>query len=160
MLAKKENSNIVKLDPQTVLIENTKPALFKSIKDLPAVIASNHESLAAIKKTYGENLPLAIIKVWLVNLNDFLNISRKMNEVQITETAELIFDEFHYLKTSDLALIFQRIKTGFYGQFYESIDGMKIMDMFFKYGQERLNKFIDITEKEQKNYKEFKQIDL
>jgi hypothetical protein len=144
----KSNSGIVKYTPEQILSECTKPAVFKEISSLPAAIASNHKSLAVIKKEHGEKLPIAILKVWLINLNDFLNLSRKMTPQQIEETSLMVYEEFYYLKTSDIALIFKRIKTGFYGPFYESIDGMKILDIFYKYGQERVGIFLDNIDRE------------
>lgn len=148
IIKKETSTDIVKLDPKVVLKENTHPATFKEVTSLVHAVTNKFDSLAKIKLTYGEKLPLSIIKVWLINLNDFLNISRKMNEIQIEETADMIFTDFSYLKTSDLALIFKRIKSGFYGQFYESIDGMKIIDIFYKYGQERIDHFINNSERE------------
>jgi hypothetical protein len=148
MLKKKESTEIVKYDPKEIVKFNTLPANFKHVKTIALAINEKCDSLASIRKKAGKEISLNIIKIWIINLNDFLNISRKMNPVQINETSELIYDEFYYLKTSDIALLMKRIKAGHYGQFYESIDGMKILDMFFQYAQERVNGILNNSERE------------
>lgn len=153
MLEKKKSSEIVKYDPKVIVYENTLPANFKHVNTVALAVNDSCDSLAAIKKKVGKNISLNILKIWLINLNDFLNISRKMNPTQVDETVNLIYDEFYYFKISDIALLMKRIKTGHYGQFYESIDGMKLMDMFYKYAQERVNGFIEETERERNERK-------
>jgi len=145
---KRKTSEIVKYDPKVIVYENTLPDNFKHVNTVALAISDKCDSLAAIRKKVGKNISLNVLKVWLINLNDFLNISRKMNPAQIEETVNLIYDEFYYFKVSDIALLMKRIKTGYYGQFYESLDGMKLMDMFYQYAQERVDKFIHETERE------------
>lgn len=142
-MIEKVKNNIVKYQAKEILKKNTALESFKHVKSIDIAINDTSDSLAKIKKKVGEKVSLAIIKVWLVNLNDFLNIKNKMLTYQIDETAQIIFDEFYYLKMSDISLVFKRIRTGYYGSFYESIDGMKILDMFYKYAQERVDKYID-----------------
>lgn len=150
-MIEKSKNKVVKYSAEEILKFNTKPINFKHIKTLDLALNDQSDSLAKIKKKVGEKVSLAIIKVWIVNLNDFLNIKNKMMPFQIDETAQMILDEFYYLKTSELSLLFKRIKTGYYGSFYESIDGMKLLDMFFKYAQERISKFETQNEIESKN---------
>ncbi len=150
---KKEKSEIVIYDPKEIVKTNTLPENFKHVKTVSLAINDKCDSLAAIRKKVGKNISLNILKVWIINLNDFLNISRKMNPVQISETSELIYDEFYYLKISDIALLMKRIKTGHYGQFYESIDGMKLMEMFYQYAQERVNGILDNSERDERELK-------
>lgn len=149
----KQNKEIVKYDKQEIVKFNTLPENYKHVKTVALAINDKCDSLAAIRKKAGKNISLNIIKIWIVNLNDFLNISRKMNPAQIDQTSELIYDEFYYLKISDIALLMKRIKTGHYGQFYESIDGMKIMEMFYQYAQERINGILDNSEREENELK-------
>jgi len=150
---KKESTEIVKYNTQDIVKFNTLPDNFKHISTIQLAVNDECDSLAIIRKKVGKNISLNIIKIWIINLNDFLNISRKMNPEQINQTAELIYDEFYYFKVSDIALLMKRIKTGHYGQFYESIDGMKLMDMFFKYAQERIDNILIKSEFEERELK-------
>lgn len=152
-LAKKEKNEIVKYNAAEIIQFNTLPENFKHVKSVALAVKDDCDSLAAIRKKVGKKISLNIIKIWIIKLNDFLNISRKMTPPQIEETADMIYDEFYYLKVSDIALLMKRIKTGHYGQFYESIDGMKLMDMFFEYAQERVNGIISNNEREERELK-------
>jgi hypothetical protein len=150
---KKNKSEIVKYDPAEIVKQNTTPVNFNHVKTIQLAVKDNSDTLASIRKKVGKNISLNIIKVWLINLNDYLNISRKMNPAQINETSELIYDEFYYFKIADIALLMKRIKTGYYGQFYESIDGMKLMDMFYKYAQDRIDLHITDISRETNEHK-------
>jgi hypothetical protein len=145
----KQNKDLVKYDPKEIVKINTLPDNFKHVKTVALAVNDKCDSLALIRKKVGKKISLNILKVWIINLNDFLNISRKMNPAQIDETTDLIYDEFYYFKISDIALLMKRIKTGHYGQFYESIDGMKLMEMFYQYAQERVNGILDNSEREE-----------
>lgn len=153
MLQNKKNTELAKESPKDVLKFNTTPDNFKHVKTVALAVKDESDSLAKICKQTGKKVSLSIIKIWLINLNDFLNISRKMNQVQIEQTSELIYDDFYYFKISDIALLMKRIKTGHYGQFYESIDGMKLMEMFYQYAQERVNGILDNSDREEHELK-------
>jgi len=94
-------------------------------------------SLVSLKKNYSEDWTQAYLEMWLVNLNEFLNVARPMNDNQVQETAYMILSRYSYLKISDITLIFSKIKAGDYGPLYEGIDGTKIISIFEKYGIER-----------------------
>ena len=94
--------------------------------------------ISSIKKNYSEDFLIAYVAVWLVNLNDFVNASRKMTPTQIEETAVIIYQEFYYLNIADTNLVFRKIKKGEFGQLYTELDGVKILSWFEKYNQERM----------------------
>lgn len=82
-------------------------------------------------------LALALLRLHLVDLVDFLNPARSMNMVQIDATAELILMQFPRLKIADMVYIMKRAKLGGFGALYESIDGQKIMTWIEKVLMER-----------------------
>jgi hypothetical protein len=100
-------------------------------------IKSDAKVLAVIKKDIGEKELNKLIKVWIADLNDFLNISRKMSLPQAEQTATMIISDFYYMNMADINLVFTRAKKGYYGALYESLDGMKIYSWFEKYANER-----------------------
>ena len=142
-MLKKTNSEVVKYNAKDIFKQSVQYVNYKHVKTLKTAYSDKSDSLAVINKKVGKETSLLILETWIVNLNDFLNISRKMTPEQIKETADMIYDEFYYLKISDISLIFKRIKTGFYGEFYESIDWMKFLKMFADYSQERVNMIIE-----------------
>jgi hypothetical protein len=112
--------------------------------DTPALtIKSGAPTLASIKKEYSEDFSQAYVAVWIVNLNDFINASRKMSPPQIEETAILILQEYYYLNLADINLIFKRIKKGEFGQLYTELDGIKLLSWFEKYTNERATTAVD-----------------
>ncbi|NQU53782.1 MAG: hypothetical protein HQ522_14730 [Bacteroidetes bacterium] len=106
--------------------------------DTPALtMKSGAPTLATIKKEYSEDFLQAYIAVWIVNLNDFTNASRKMSPSQIEETAIFILQDYYYLNLADINLVFKRIKKGEFGQLFAELDGVKILSWFEKYANER-----------------------
>lgn len=85
-----------------------------------------------------EVLCLSLVTGYLIGLNEFLNVQRKMNEGQMRETARLIIQEFYFMHLGDIKLAFDRIKTGVFGNLYEGIDGMKIIMAIRDYETDRL----------------------
>jgi len=113
----------------------------KDIKTPVQAAKSEIISIARIKKEKSEDYVLLYIQMWLINLNDYLNLSRKMTPYQMEEISIMILDDYYYYKISDFYLVFSGIKKGKYGKFYESIDGLKIMDIFMQYSEERMNSY-------------------
>lgn len=93
--------------------------------------------LATMRKMYGERWTAAYIALWIVNVQDFFNVSGKMNDAQVEETAYMILDDFWALNVADIHLVFSRAKKGYYGQLYGRIDGSLIYDWFRSYFEER-----------------------
>jgi hypothetical protein len=100
-------------------------------------LKSGAPSLANVMRTYGDDYIIAYIAMWLIGLNDFLNIKRKLNDPQIEELSFMLYQEYYYLNLADINLIFRKIKRGDYGQMYESIDGHKLLLWFEEYSSER-----------------------
>ena len=112
---------------------------FKNVKTSIDAYKSDSSSLAKIRKENGEKNALALIKMWLISLNDFVNTSRKLTPGQINEIALYIITDYYFLKVSDVYLVITDIKKGKYGQLYESLDGVKILSFFENYVNERIN---------------------
>ena len=113
--------------------------LFENVNTSIQAFNAPCESLASIRKEHGKEMSLNLIKIWMISLNDFVNSARKMNPAQIEEISHYIYQDYYYLKMSDLYLIITRIKKGHYGKLYENLDGMKILSFFNEYANERAN---------------------
>lgn len=105
--------------------------------------ASGTPALAEIKKEHGMDKAMNIVQIWISNCNDFFNLPRKMSPAQIKETATMIMDDYYYLKIADINLVFTRAKKGYYGEMYQSLDGMKVYSWFTKYADERANEIFN-----------------
>jgi len=98
------------------------------------------EKLATIKKQYGYNFIQGYISLWIQDINKFLNLTEKMNEEQIYQTADLIYQKYYYFSILEIASIFKRAKLGeFNPKGIFRIDGMVILAWFDSYDKERIN---------------------
>lgn len=95
--------------------------------------------LSVLRATYGEKWTAAYLVLWIVNVQEFFNISAKMNDAQVTETAYMILDDFWALNLADVNLVFTNAKQGQYGQLYGRIDGSIIYGWFQTYFEDRCN---------------------
>lgn len=68
----------------------------------------------------------------------FFSVGKTMNSYQLGETARLLANEFYFLKVEDLHIFFERMKSGYYGQAYDRIDGNVIMVNLRNYCEERI----------------------
>lgn len=93
--------------------------------------------MGTVKKVYGDDFAQAYIETWIVNISEFVNIGKNMNENQIYETAQMILDSYPYFTLADINLIFKKAKKGDFGQIYDRLDGQIIFSWFTKYDQLR-----------------------
>ena len=115
---------------------------YHKVNTVKKAINDDYIKLSQIKKKFGQESVEAYLAVLILNLNESLNIIRKLTNNQISEIAAFIYDDYYFLNLAELNLFFSRIKKGFYGQLYEGIDIVKIMDFFAQYKKER-NNYLD-----------------
>lgn len=96
-------------------------------------------SLSAVENTYNREILITWIMAQLENINDFATTSNKLNIEQMEEIANLIVNEYYYLKATEFQLFLYRLKTGRYGIFYGGIDPLKIMASLILFAEERRN---------------------
>ena len=119
---------------------------------------ANTPSIGVIIRKYGIKKIEAYIKIWLINLNEVINLKRPLKEHQIDECAYLIVDGFKNITIADINIIFKKAKTGEYGELYETLSVDKILRWFNEYFNERCNVAGDMSRRKHENakYKEEK----
>lgn len=105
------------------------------------IIKSNKPSIVSIKKDYGDEVVKAMLFLEIENFVNFMNLGKNMNEMQIIETVKLVQKNFYYFSLLDFKLFFDRMKEGFYGQFYDRLDGSVILSNLMKYEDERMQEY-------------------
>lgn len=123
------------------------------LKSISDAMNAKAPSVAQMKRDCGEEFSLGLLMAWLVYLNEFLNLNKPMNEAQIQLCAKHILQEFNHLKFSDLSYLFNKIITGQYGEFYESLSIAKVLTFFREYEQERTDLAIDQAEREHREFR-------
>jgi len=92
-----------------------------------------------IVKDIGVGAAEGYIELWLINLNESLNLKRPMKETQISECSFLIVSEYLNITIADINIIFNNAKKGEYGEFFESLSMHKVLSWFREYFDERCN---------------------
>jgi len=90
-------------------------------------------------RAFGKEEVVRQIVKWLIELNEMMDLNKPMTNAQILMTAQMIMEDYYYLKSTDLALFFTRIIKGEFGEMYESLSITKIMSWLAIYSEERMN---------------------
>ena len=88
------------LNPSTAIVK------LKEFNTPAKCMASQTPALAEIRKEKGDDSTLAYLEVWIEDMNDFLNVQRKMSASQVAQTAVMILADFYYFKVADINLVF------------------------------------------------------
>ena len=114
--------------------------LFKKVGTVKKAISVNGKvpSLGELNRNHGDKFTEAYIKLWLVNLNDALGLKRPLTESQMDETAMILAEDYKNLNIADINLIFKKMKTGEFGEYYESLNMAKVVSIFKNYFDERM----------------------
>ena len=153
---------LVEIYSQDELIKQYAPAKFMlnagklvSIKD---AINSNSYSLGKLQREHSRKFTESIISNWLIYLNETLNLNNDMSIEQIRLASVLICEEFYMLKMADLTLLFKRIISGQYGEFYERLSIDNVITFFRNYLEERFEIAIDQSSRDHINNKQNEKI--
>lgn len=148
---------IQKHNNQTAVSRNYAPQLpninqLVKIQTIDQAINSTSGSIRALTSHESTSKQCAASVVEIVlNFVEFISVSRNMNEKQVLMTAQLIMEDFAHLRLEDVQLALKNAAKGKYGQFYESMDGTKILGFIRQYDNERAAHCEDIAMKSKKN---------
>ena len=106
------------------------------METLADCVRKDYPLLVDIKRSHGIDTVHDLIASYVVNLNDSLNVQR-MGDDQIDELAELLYEEGFYLKITELSEFFRRVKKAKYGEYYGSLDCIKVMTDFGEFLRDR-----------------------
>jgi hypothetical protein len=120
------------------LPENFLPKI-KTITTVKQALEQSTSSLAKIKKNVGAVRTEALIKVYLVRLNDLLDLKKPLSEEAINEIANILTTEYYNLTMTDVVFVLQQAIKGKYGEMFESLNIPKVIKWFETYFNERCN---------------------
>lgn len=107
------------------------------LKTLSQCVATPYPTLQDLALAYNTSeCPMLLLEAYITNLNDSCNATR-MNESQTREAGEIMYQEAPYLKITEIHEFFRRIKAGYYGEYYGSLDVLKIMADFRQFLRDR-----------------------
>lgn len=106
-----------------------------------------------MNKKFGEQHLRAFMVKVLNEVLDYFNIGKTMGAVQVASTADLIIDEYYFLKPDDFKLCFTRAKKGYYGKVFDRIDGQVIFEWLNQYTNDRMTTACDTSIQEAERFK-------
>jgi hypothetical protein len=111
---------------------------------------SESVKLAQLRKAYNYDTPILLIQAWIEDLSAFLGFKaeRKANSSQLDELAELFYEEAYFLSIAELGYFFTNLKKGRYGDFYQTLDPLKVLKYLIVYLEER-DLAVSLVNKEQ-----------
>ena len=87
------------------------------------------------------------LQVWMMaqlhDLNEYVGVKNKMENVHIKELASMIIVKSQYLKASEILLFFHKLKAGDFGGFFGTVDPQKVgeyLNAFKKWRSQELDK--------------------
>ena len=90
----------------------------------------------------------SVLAAMLVDLNNFTNVSKKMNESQIAETVNMMIRQYPRMSFQEYQVFFNKIRSGKFGQLYESLDGIKIMAFLETFYKDLVNAYHEFKEEQ------------
>jgi hypothetical protein len=132
------------------LLQRYNPSLqAKALGRITADLSLNDSipSLGLVRSTYGEPTAIKWLTIQLISLNDYAGVQNGMTDSQLSELSALLLEEYYYLNLAEFMQFFARFKLGRYGQFYGTVDPLKITSAMQTYIKERTAS-IDTKERE------------
>lgn len=112
----------------------------RTVDDALALASQNREqfpALSRLKRDFGAQKVETVIKLYLVDLVELVNLKRPLREKQIDAIAMEVVSTYYMLTIADVHVIFRRARNGEFGELYESMDMPKVMKWFSGYFAER-----------------------
>jgi len=105
---------------------------------LHQVLASKTSpALSEIRKAKGEQAALGVLVALMDECQQYFNLQQPMNPQQLMLTAELIMEEYYYLRVEEFRICFRMAMKGEYGPIYNRIDGQVFFEWIRKYFTKR-----------------------
>lgn len=96
-----------------------------------------YPTLRKLNEVYGKNTAKAWVIPELVDLSEYCGAKDKITNNQISQCADIIANDYSYLKVSELLLFFGKFKRCCYGRFYGSVDPLIITEALREFCRER-----------------------
>lgn len=100
-------------------------------------VSDNVPSLAKLRKEFGSDKIESIIKLYLIEITELVNLKRPLTEAQIEYISREVLQTYYVLTIADIHVIFKKMKNGEFGSMYESMDVPKVLKIFQTYFDER-----------------------
>lgn len=94
-------------------------------------------ALSEIRKAKGEQAALSVLIALMDECQQYFNLQQPMSPQQLMLTAELIMEEYYYLRVEEFKMCFRMAMKGEYGPVYNRIDGQVFFEWIRKFFSKR-----------------------
>ena len=126
------------------------PSKCKSIH--VATYSEETPTLGEMVSAYGEMVAVAFLKAQFIKINDFAGSKQKISDGQLEDLSLQIVAEYPYLNLLEIIVFCGRLRSGMYGEFYGSVDPMRILyglGLFCKDREKDISRYEIAREKEE-----------
>ncbi len=93
--------------------------------------------LVNIKTEKGQQAAINVMVAMMDACQQYFNLQQPMNAQQLSLTAELILEDYYYLRIDELQICFRMAMKGEFGPLYNRIDGQVFFEWIKKYMTKR-----------------------
>lgn len=111
-------------------------------------------TLSVLNDAFGKNITETWLAIQIRNLSEFSGVKDKIDTTQIDMLVKVIIATFKFLKVTELMHFFLLFKSGKYGKFYGSVDGLVITEALQDFCRERNETLRRFYEEERKRKQE------
>lgn len=109
-------------------------------------VADKMPCLVEIGRIYGLDKMILLIQAYLLEMEDYFDFDKKMNESQLTFISQEIAAKYANLTIADINVIFRNAKSGVYGEFFNRIAPDRVLKWFSDYFVRRCAAFAEISQ--------------
>jgi hypothetical protein len=122
----------------------------EKVNTIPQIFEQKTPSMVVIAREIGNEKIIAMIELYIIALDQFLNFNKSMTQMSIHETAELIYRTYFQLTITDVLYVFKNARLGRYGEII-GLNGGKILTWFDQHFDQRC--LAAAAESEKEHYK-------
>jgi hypothetical protein len=111
------------------------------------------KTLATIRKGTSIDGVQAVIEGYLIELDEVMNLSRRLNESMVRVIAEDVYDAAYVLSFEELSRFFKELRTGRHGSMYQGLNSESICRALGSFIQSRSSYFQQKSENESNSWK-------
>jgi hypothetical protein len=131
------------------ILGNNKIQLLKLSHEVDIKKSVEGTRIFKVERDLGFDCLIGIVSILLTDLNKFFNV-KGMSTDQVIETSYLIAEKYTHSSLEDLIYCFKKIKKGEYGELYNRLDGMIVLECLAKHEEEKAGYFEELN-RESKN---------
>ncbi|MEG0890080.1 MAG: DUF6633 family protein [Bacteroides sp.] len=128
-----------------------KIALFCS--DIATAHSGTTPTIAALSQVHGPVISTAIIASWIASLDSYVG-KGVLNSLQIEELSVLLLQSGYFVKLAEMAVFFQMLKSGKFGQLYGTLSPIWVMEQFQSFLTHRRQELEKYDREQERNRRE------